>query len=142
MHLEKSETSSKYFFNKEKSLAKTKCIRALDCNNKVITDPKEILLEQKYYYEELYKEKNIDSESEVQEATKHFMGQANISKLEENEKDNLDTSITIDELTNAIKELPNNKTPGIDGLTAEFYKFIWSKITTAGSTASKLRKCH
>ena len=30
MHLEKFETCSKYFFNKEKSLAETKCIKALE----------------------------------------------------------------------------------------------------------------
>jgi hypothetical protein len=47
MHLESFETCSKYFFNTEKSLAETKRIAALDCNNTVITEPKEILNEQK-----------------------------------------------------------------------------------------------
>ena len=36
--------------------------------------------------------------------------------------------ITIRELGEALKHLPNNKTPGTDGLTTEFYKFFWLNI--------------
>ena len=128
MHLQNFETSSKYFFNKEKSTAETKRITSLECNNKVITEPKEILNEQKRYYEELYTETNKDKTDETAEATKYFMEQKNIPKIPEDDKDTLDLEITTTELGKALKQLPNNKTPGLDGLTAEFYKVFWSQI--------------
>ena len=40
----------------------------------------------------------------------------------------VDTDITIDDLKSALKSMPNNKTPGCDGLPAEFYKVFWNKI--------------
>ena len=53
-----------------------------------------------------------------------------IPKLKDIEKDLCDKPITIEEISKALKELPNNKTPGSDGLTTEFYKFFWAKIKT------------
>ena len=34
----------------------------------------------------------------------------------------------IEEVTTAIKQLASNKTPGLNGLTAEFYKVFWCKF--------------
>jgi hypothetical protein len=36
----------------------------------------------------------------------------------------------MNELTQAIKDLPRNKTPGSDGWNSEFYQFFWPKIQT------------
>ena len=36
--------------------------------------------------------------------------------------------MTGNELLKSIKYFKNNKTPGTDGLTAEFYKFFWQDI--------------
>ena len=36
--------------------------------------------------------------------------------------------MTENELLKSIKSFKNNKTPGTDGLTAEFYKFFWQDI--------------
>ena len=38
--------------------------------------------------------------------------------------------ISEEECLTALKEYKNNKTPGTDGLTAEFYKFFWSDLGT------------
>ena len=32
------------------------------------------------------------------------------------------------EILNSLKQLKNNKSPGYDGLTAEFYKFFWNNF--------------
>ena len=36
--------------------------------------------------------------------------------------------LTIDECENVVKQLKNNKAPGSDGLTAEFYKAFWYDV--------------
>ena len=36
--------------------------------------------------------------------------------------------MTENELLKSIKSFKNNKTPGTDGLMAEFYKFFWQDI--------------
>ena len=36
--------------------------------------------------------------------------------------------ITESELLKSLKAVKNNKSPGTDGLTSEFYKFFWSDI--------------
>ena len=40
----------------------------------------------------------------------------------------LDQDITLPEIDNAVKGFLNNKSPGSDGLTAEFYKYFWGEI--------------
>ena len=37
--------------------------------------------------------------------------------------------ISLDELHKAVKDLASNKTPGLDGLPGEFYKFFWNDIS-------------
>jgi len=37
--------------------------------------------------------------------------------------------LTENECRNALKGFQKNKTPGTDGLTAEFYTFFWDKLS-------------
>ncbi len=46
----------------------------------------------------------------------------NTKSISEDEKELCDNSICIEEVLQAIKELKLNKSPGVDGLTSEFYK--------------------
>ena len=50
--------------------------------------------------------------------------------LSENENSICESKITLNECFNSIKELPNNKSPGSDGMSTEFYKFFWDDIQT------------
>jgi hypothetical protein len=40
----------------------------------------------------------------------------------------LDSKLTELEFTTALKSMNNNKSPGSDGLTTEFYKVFWNDI--------------
>ena len=37
--------------------------------------------------------------------------------------------ITLNECSNVLRDMPNNKTPGTDGLPTEFYKFFFKDIS-------------
>ena len=49
-------------------------------------------------------------------------------RLKEEQKTELSTSITRDDLFEALRFMEKNKTPGSDGLTKEFYEYFWNYI--------------
>ena len=51
-----------------------------------------------------------------------FLGNYNFPKLNQEEIENLNRSITSREIETVIRNLPANKSPGPDGFTAEFYQ--------------------
>ena len=51
-----------------------------------------------------------------------FLGKYNLSKLNQEEIENLNRPITSMEIKTVIKNLPTNKSPGSDGFTGEFYQ--------------------
>ncbi|KAK3522406.1 hypothetical protein QTP86_009978 [Hemibagrus guttatus] len=57
-----------------------------------------------------------------QENIDSFMEGLHLPKLSEEALKALDAEISIEEAGNAIKEFPNNKVPGPDGISIEFYK--------------------
>ena len=40
----------------------------------------------------------------------------------------LEGEISLPELTSALKRMKNNKSPGSDGFTADFFKFFWIDV--------------
>jgi len=48
--------------------------------------------------------------------------------ISEEENAMLIAPFALDEITQALKMSANNKSPGVDGITAEFYKTTWSII--------------
>lgn len=72
-------------------------------------------------------EKNIEEET-FNTNSNIFINSPNIPKLSEADKELCETEITEKEILSSIKQLKNGKSPGTDGLTAEFYKFFWIDI--------------
>ena len=68
------------------------------------------------YYQQLYANKM----GNVEEMDK-FLEKYNFPKLNQEELENLNRPITSTEIETVIRNLPANKSPGPDGLTAEFY---------------------
>ena len=50
-----------------------------------------------------------------------FLETYNLPKINQEESENLNRQITPSETEAAIKKLPTNKSPGLDGFTGEFY---------------------
>ena len=121
--IEDGEKCSKYFFQLEKKNYKTKCIRTLFKEEQRISDPKQILEECQNFYVNLYTETKTEKNTHSGN-----LFQNTHPTLSENEKSICEAKITLNECFNSIKELPNNKSPGSDGISTEFYKFIWDDI--------------
>ena len=73
---------------------------------------------QQNFYQKLYQ-----SDSNV---SFDILGQA-VKKLSPQDQIRMDEPINLAECSEALKGMSNGKTPGIDGLTAEFYKCFWGK---------------
>ena len=58
-----------------------------------------------------------------------FLEKYNFPKLNQEEIENLNRPITSTEIDTVIRNLPTNKSPGPDGLTAEFYQKFREELT-------------
>ena len=129
-YINENENATKFFLNLEKQNYNKKCIKMLITENREeITDEKEILNEQKNYYKNLYSDyiPNISNDDLV-EMEQDFLESADMKKLNVEQKDFIDSEMTIEECGKALSQLSNNKSPGCDGLPTEFYKFFWGHL--------------
>ena len=76
------------------------------------------------YYKHLYAKK-CENLGEMDK----FLEKYNLPKLNEKEPENLNRSITSDEIETVIKKLPRYKSPGPDGSTGEFYGEFKGELT-------------
>ena len=116
------ERNSKYFFalEKKKYLAKNMPSMLLE-DGSILTDQKSILCKQSEFYEKLYTSNpRVKFDIPIDPAT---------PVLNETDRKMLDSSITEAELFDACMTLKSNKTPGVDGLTIEFYRRFWKKLS-------------
>ena len=118
------EKNNKYFYNLEKINHKKKHITSLTKGDgNIVHEPKQILEEEERFFKEIYQAKNVCPESPNFE---HFFD--NLNTLKQEEADTCEGLLTLAECTNSLKQFKNNKTPGSDGFTIEFYRFFWNVI--------------
>ena len=123
MHLSYNETCSKYFFNLEKKHGEDKLIRAVQSSNSdLISEPAAIRAEIKSFYESLYSAEPCNKPIQMQLLTK-------IDKqISDDQNTALTQPFTREDLEKSIKQMANGKSPGLDGLPAEFYKQFFDLI--------------
>ena len=115
------EKPTKYFLGLENRHYTNKVMsKIIDSNNVEHTDTKDILNGQKQFYEQLYDKNPISENSTLN----NLLGD-NKDKLSEERSQRLEGKITYAELLQALKQMKNDKSPGLDGYTTEFYKFFW-----------------
>ena len=122
-YIEQGEKCTKFFLQQEKSRAKTKCITSLFTDSGLVESPALIMKEQEKFYRNLYS-KNVQQNCE---SPCSFFNH-DFPTLNDEDKENCDKGLTLEEIGQSLKELPNNKAPGTDGFTADFYKFFWPDI--------------
>ena len=122
--LSDGEKPTKFFCNLEKRNYTEKTIRKLELSDgTIIVDQTKILQEVKKFYGHLFKARTDELELE-----------GDFEKLLQNKKQNIlkqndiGQDLTLNEVTSALKLMKNNKTPGIDGIPADFLKVFWSQL--------------
>ena len=119
---EKGEKSTKYFFALEKSRYNAKtCYAMYNKEGNLVDNPDEILEIQKQFYSDLYSKDEdviftLENHSDTVVSEEHRELQSH--------------QLTLEELGIAAKSLNNDKTPGYDGISVDFYKFFWNMIKT------------
>ncbi|RUA04563.1 MAG: hypothetical protein DSY43_06055, partial [Gammaproteobacteria bacterium] len=117
------EKPTKYFCGLEKRNYTAKVIRELEIDGKRITSQADIINEQKTFYEKLYDEHNTDTER-----AKKVMTDMNIKKITPIQAREIEGQISYDELCQTVRQMKNNKSPGQDGYSVEFFKFFWQDL--------------
>ena len=120
------KNTTKYFLNLEKRHYKQGVISQLKLDNEnFVTTDKEILGECETFYKRLFSSNNG---SQNEQTNNFFWGSQTVKKLNLTEQESCEGLLTKTECLNALKNMECNKTPGSDGLPAEFYKVFWNDI--------------
>lgn len=111
--------------NIEQSLReRTNINKIKDKHGNIVTDPEEIATTFKDFYQDLYTSEGTDKHTSDL-FTKHA------KKLTDEQKQTLESPFTTEEIEKTIIDLNKNKSPGPDGLTAEFYQHFKGILSSA-----------
>ena len=110
------DVPSAYFFKLERKTVQQKQMTFLRCTNgTLMSDSAEMRRLAVQYYAELYGANDCDSDSAADLLQ-------DLPQLSPGQRKKLDADITVEELTAAVKQLSAGRSPGVDGLPAEFYQ--------------------
>ena len=121
----KAKKNTKYFLNLEKRHFKLSTISQLKiADQEFVTSDKEILVEcETFYKKTLHIPKNvIPTENDLFQLE-------NDTVLDNSEAMSCEGHLTEQECLKAIRSMDREKTPGTDGLPAEFYKIFWKDLS-------------
>ena len=107
----------------EKRNAKANVISEIRDGNVFFTEPNDIMKCCREFYKDLYSEEPIDNNM-----VNTFLSDVNLPRLPPDIVEHCEGILPFEEAREAVSLMKNAKTPGSDGLPAEFYKkcFIFS----------------
>lgn len=119
--LSNGDRPTRFFCSLEKSRAKSNTVPSLmhPTTQQLATDPADICTAAAAFYAHLYTPSHACDTAAADQLLQH------VPSLSATQSENLDQAVTLDDLTRALHASPHNKTPGIDGLPAEFYTAFW-----------------
>ena len=121
--MEEGEKSTRYFLSLEKSRRTNQTIRVLTKDNlDTVTGIQDLLSETRSFYENLYSAEECDEN----EQDSFLIDE--LPRLNDNDREVCEGYITEEELREAVISMENDRSPGIDGLTTNFYKHFWPLI--------------
>ena len=115
-----AERNTAYFYSLEKAKYNSKtCSTLIDSKGKIIRDQRSILKIQGDFYRNLYK-KDQDIK---------FVNPGVVCEsISEADKARLDQPFSLEEFEVALRQMPNGRTPGADGLSVKFYKTFYNEL--------------
>ena len=121
--IEDDEKPTNFFCNLEKHNFTSKLIPKLEKQGgEIISDQFQILNEAKLFYEDLYSCKD----SQLTYINLHdLLLNTETEKLSTQESNLIEGPLTYKEAGLTLKAMQNNRSPGSDGLSAEFFKMFW-----------------
>ena len=121
---EEGEKSTKFFLNLEKFHGRQGKIRKIIIDDHEITDSTRIRKHLKTFYESLFKKTVFKTSLEYD----NFLENIDIPILGIEDKTLCERELTKSDFLEALLSMQNNKTPGNDGLSKEFYVYFWNEI--------------
>ena len=119
--LDEGEKPTSYFCNLEKINYVEKTMKKIQMKNgKLLMNQREILEDLRQFYSDLFEKK--DKNKQV------LISPQIASQVTKICCTDIGGEINISELSTALKNTKNNKTPGIDGIPADFLKVFWSNL--------------
>ncbi len=125
--IKEGEKCTKYFCSLERRNYNEKLMFNLqNSEGETISKTSDIVNEQYKFYSNLYKVDPNVSDHHLD----NFLTDENpyLNKLTEDERNECDSLLSYEECGKYLKQMKNNKSPGSDGFTTEFYKFFWADI--------------
>ena len=122
---EKGEKNTKYFLNLEKSRFDRKRISEIkNEQGNIVSDQMDLLGVLKLYFEKFYQ--NVTSSNAMQ--IDAYLKEVNLHPLLSNQTESMSGPVTKQECLTALLKMSNNKSPGLDGFSAEFYRCFWNDL--------------
>ena len=123
--IEMGERPTKYFVNLEKRNYIKKTITELRMEDEtVIKKETQILDAIENYFSNLY----LSTDSTTQEDYDKYIQDLSLPRLSDEERDNMEGVLTYEECKKVLETFQNDKSPGEDGFTVEFYKFFFDLL--------------
>ena len=91
----------------------------------LVTDPKNVMHEIEKFYSTLYKNDGLTPSTTLLD---YFLENPEIPRLTAEDAHICEGKFTVDECFKSLQLFENNKSPGEDGLTVEFYKTFWNTV--------------
>ena len=121
---EKGEKSNKYFLGLESHRGTKSCIRkVLSSDGNLTTNQLKIMKEIEKFYSDLY-----SADDDTAYDNHPFLQGAEIPKLSYDMRNICEGRLSVKECFDCLQSFENNKSPGNDGLTVEFYKTFWNSV--------------
>jgi exonuclease III len=123
--IEEGEKATSFFLRLEKYNYVNKVISELRVEDQIIDNLSKILEIEMEFFKNLYSDREHQSGKDGISTYENFIMGTEIPEISDEDKVMCDEPITETEVLNSLKLLKNNKSPGTDGLTADFFKFFW-----------------